>query len=349
MIQILNVTLSLWIALMLDYVKENYPQYEMQVYAAMFLIGGLIGLAGVYLLSLAPEPKGIPVSGNLFSLFIKPFVNRNFRKLLTYHAFWAFSINLATPFFTAYMLQMLLLPLSWIVAFNIIMQITGILFVRVWGRYADRYSNKTIISVCAPTYILCILAWIFTATVPTRIYSITVIVLINIFSGITISGINLALNNISIKLAPREEAIVYLSAKNMAVALIAALAPLVAGALGDFFATHEFVWQFQWKGPKGETDFSFIELKHYRFLFLVSAVLALFSMQWLHQVREEGEVNRSIVIGRLRSNFRESVLDLMSSPPVQIFLNPLSFSETIRKRIRYRLKRQALHLRKRTE
>jgi len=347
MIQILNVTLSLWIALSVDYVKDHYPQYELATYCMMFVAGGIAGLAGVFFLSRAPEPRGIPVAGNLFRLFARPFVNRNFRKLLAFNASWSFSINLATPFFAAYMLQILRLPLSYIVVFNIIMQVSGILVVKVWGSYADRYSNKTIISVCAPTYILCLVAWIFTATIPSRVYTLAVLVLINIFSGITISGINLALNNIGIKLAPKEEAIVYISAKNMAVALIAALAPLIAGALGDFFATHEFIWQFQWKSPAGEKDFSFIEIRHYRFLFLIGAVLAFISMQWLRQVQEAGEVNRDIVINELRTNFRENALDLAASPPVQLFLNPFFRSARLRSRVSYRMKRQVVRKRRR--
>jgi MFS family permease len=347
MIQILNVTLSLWIALMLDFVKEEYPQYEMTAYSLMFLTGGLAGLTGVYLLSRTPEPEGIQISGNLFLLFTKPFVNRNFRKLLAFNSFWAFSINLATPFFTVYMLQILKLPLSYIILFNILMQVSGILFVKVWGRYADRYSNKTIISVCAPTYIFCMLGWIFTATIPSHAYTLLVLVFINVFSGITLSGINLALNNIGIKLAPKEEAIVYISAKNMAVALIAAMAPLVAGALGDFFATHEFVWKFEWKTPEGSRDFSFVEIRHYRFLFIIGAALALISLQWLRQVKESGEVNRDIVINELKTNFKTNILDLVASPQVQLLLSPLLASARLRSRISYRMKRGMVRRRRR--
>lgn len=39
--QILNVTLSLAVAMFIDYIKSYYPQYELVAYAGMFIAGGV--------------------------------------------------------------------------------------------------------------------------------------------------------------------------------------------------------------------------------------------------------------------------------------------------------------------
>jgi len=42
--QTLNVIFSLIVALLLDYVKQNYPQYQLTAYGIMFLVGELLVL-----------------------------------------------------------------------------------------------------------------------------------------------------------------------------------------------------------------------------------------------------------------------------------------------------------------
>src|SRR5690606_1067305 len=110
------------------------------------------------------------------------------------------------------------LPLSYIIGLNILSQLASIMTIRVWGRNADKYSNKTIIAICGPLYILCLLAWCFVG-IYTNFYSnIILLAVIHLLMGIATSGINLSITNIGLKLAPREASIVYLSARNIVTA-----------------------------------------------------------------------------------------------------------------------------------
>src|SRR5690606_2202686 len=136
--QILNVTLSLLTAIVLDYIKVHHPDKEIMAYAGMFLTGGILGMIGVYALAKTPEPKSFLANENLFRLFHKPMKDRNFRKLLVFHSAWAFSLNLATPFFSVYMLKTIGLPLSYIIGLGILTQIASIGAIRIWGKYADK-------------------------------------------------------------------------------------------------------------------------------------------------------------------------------------------------------------------
>lgn len=303
LIQIINVTVSLTVALSLDYVKSHYPAYEMTAYICMFLVGGALGMLGVYALSRTPEPQSRLNNENMFKLFRKPLKDKNFRKLLMFQAFWAFSLNLATPFFSVYMMKTVGLPLSYIIAYSILAQLSSIVFIKLWGRYSDRYSNKTIIRICAPIYIACILAWTFTAS-DAQAFNLILLALIHILSGISTAGINLAIGNISIKLAPKDEAIVYFATKSMITAFIPALAPVLGGLLADFFASHQLLWNISWKGPEGVSVINLLDLQNWNFFFIIGATLAMLSLRALKGIKEEGEVQKGIVVTKMATYFR---------------------------------------------
>jgi MFS family permease len=304
LIQIMNVTLSLMVALSLDYVKSHYPQYEIMAYSVMFLIGGALGMLGVYLLAKTPEPKSHLENGNILKLIGKPLKDKNFRRLLVFNSFWAFSLNLATPFFSVYLMKTINLPLSYIIGLGIIGQISSILFIKVWGRYSDKFSNKTIISICAPLYIGCILAWTFTAMPTVHALTMPLLIIIHIVSGVATAGINLAISNIGIKLAPKDEAIVYIAARNMITAMIPAIAPILGGFMADFFASRQLAWSFQWQSPNGSSMINILELRHWDFFFVIGAVLAFCSLRLLRQVKEQGEVNKDVVVTEMLTTFK---------------------------------------------
>jgi len=145
--------MSLSIAFILDFVKNHYPEAVLTTYACMFIAGGIFGLCGTYFLSKTPEPQSFHANENIFKLFKKPLRNANFRNLLIFNSSWVFALNIATPFFSVYMLKIIGLPLSYIIGLGILTQLSSIVSIKLWGRYADNYSNKTIIAICSP-YIL---------------------------------------------------------------------------------------------------------------------------------------------------------------------------------------------------
>lgn len=305
--QTLNVFLSLMLALGLDYIKRVNPGAELTAYALMFMGGGLLGLIGTWLLSRTPEPQSFLPKENFFKLFKKPLKDGNFRNLLFFNSFWAFALGIATPFFTVFMMKTLELSLSYIIFFAICGQVAGILAIKQWGKYCDHFSNKTVIKIAAPLYILCILAWPFAKMPHTFSGMIIIVAAINIFSGIATSGINLAITNIGMKLAPKNEAIVFLSAKNMVVALFSALGPLLGGFFADYFANRSFHWKIEWQGPKGMETFSLLELHNLGFLFMIGGLLAIVALRTLAWVKEEGEMPKEIAMAEMKNGFRHGL------------------------------------------
>lgn len=305
--QSLSVILSLVIALSLDYVKLHFPDYEMTAYSVMFLIGGGFGMLSVYLLARTPEPISHLEKQNIIKLLEKPLKDKNFRNLLSFNGLWAFSLNLATPFFSVYMLKTIGLPLSYIIALGILCQISSILSIKMWGKYSDRYSNKTIINICAPVYVCCILAWAFVGMVSSFTGIVAFLAIINIVTGFSTAGANIAISNISIKLAPNDEAIAYLTVKNIMVACCSTIAPMIGGLMADFFASHQLTGGFSWKGNGEVSILNLLNLQGWNFFFIIGGLFAMFSLRRLRYVKEKGEVDKDKVVVYLRARFRRNL------------------------------------------
>ncbi|RVT97289.1 MFS transporter [Mucilaginibacter limnophilus] len=302
MAQTLNVMLSLATAIGIDYVKSHYPQNEILTYNILFMLGGILGMVSVGLLLRTPEPKAQAINDKLFTLFGKPLKNKNFRSLLIFNSFWAFALNLATPFFAVYMMKTLGLPVAYIIGLGIAGQLSSIISIKLWGRYSDKFSNKNIVSICGPLYVACIIAY---AIVPANnvTTALTLLAIIHILSGIATAGINLALSNIGIKLAPNSEAIAYISTKNMLVAFTSTIAPMIGGLLADFFASHPLNWSVQWHGM----HLQLLNLQGWSYFFVIGGLLALLSLRLLNKVKEQGEINQYRMVAQMRVKLRSKL------------------------------------------
>ncbi|MDB4901100.1 MAG: major facilitator superfamily 1 [Mucilaginibacter sp.] len=321
--QILNVTLSVIVAFGIDYIKVHYPAKEILTYNLLFLIGGILGMMSVVLLLRTPEPKPVIMDQNLFKMLGNPLKNKNFRSLVIFNSFWAFALNLATPFFTVFMLKTLALPLSYIIGLGILGQLSGIASIKLWGKYSDRFSNKTIIGICAPLYIACILTFAFVDLSSAKSFTIVLLILIYTVSGLSSAGINLALANIGMKLAPKKEAIAYISAKNMCVAFFSTIAPIVGGLMADFFATHPFVWNLHWDIAGNFTSFRIIDLQGWNYFFIIGGLLALISLKFLAKVDEEGEINKKMFTRHVRFRMHKSLRNNIGISAANIIVHPV--------------------------
>ena len=137
------------------------------------------------------------------------------------------------------------------------------------------------------------------------------------------SIINIGINNIGIKLAPKEEAIVYMSARNMVVAFFSAVAPLVGGLMADFFATHQLAWNIEWKTPTSIKHIPLLDLKHWNFLFLIGALLGALSLRKLKNVVEAGEIHKKVLVKEMKTKFRTGLYDRLNTPVLRILYSPV--------------------------
>jgi MFS family permease len=174
--------------------------------------------------------------------------------------------------------------------------------------------------------------------IETQALSIVLLIAIHIVSGVAAAGIDLAINNMTVKLAPKNEAIAYISARNIVVAMFASVAPIIGGLMADFFATHNLIWDIQWKGPGGISTFQLLELKNWNFFFVISAVLALASMRLLKKVNEAGEARKEMVTIVMKKSVRRGIRKNIFSEAFKDRINNPIIIPAIKKRmITYKL------------
>jgi MFS family permease len=240
-----------------------------------------------------------PMEASPFELILRPLRDVNFRNLIRFLGPWNFAVNLAAPFFVVYMFKRLGLGMSSIMGLTVLSQLMNFAFLRIWGKLSDRFSNKSVLAVSGPLFMLCILAWTFT-TLPGW-YTLTVPLLlgIHVLTGISTAGVTLASGNIGLKLAPRGEATSYLVASNIVNSLAAGFAPILGGRLADFFAKRELMWTVIWRGPGGEFTQPTLDLRQWDFVFFIAVAIGLYSLHRLALVKEVGEVKERIVIREL--------------------------------------------------
>jgi MFS family permease len=137
--------------------------------------------------------------------------------------------------------------------------------------------------------------------------NLILLLVIHAGTGISNAGINLSLTNISLKLSPAEESVVYLSTKNIITAFFSFLAPLVGGYLADYFSSRSVSVNAQFKGPHWQKVIHLLELQEWNFLFLIAAVLAFIAVELLLTVKETGEVEKDVVRRMIRSNIKSNL------------------------------------------
>lgn len=302
----LGIPLSLAAGFYIDYWKKLFPDYELYGYSILFFFGFLAGMLGVYFISTIPEPRMAPVEGKpiFFKLILQPFKDANFKNLIMFLGSWSFAVNLAAPFFTVYMLKRLQLDMSFIIALMVLSQLTSLVFLRIWGRFSDRFSNKSVLGVSGPLFMLCILAWTFTTLPEKYILTIPLLIAIHIFMGISTAGVTLASGNIGLKLAPKGHATAYLAANSIVNSLAAGTAPVLGGKFADFFAGRELAWTLKYTSPTGELLIPTLNFQQWDFFFFLAFLIGLYSIHRLAMVREEGEVEEKIVARELISEVK---------------------------------------------
>jgi MFS family permease len=228
-----------------------------------------------------PEPLMHPILGAQPSLgerLTAPFRNRNFRQLIQFLFSWGFASNLAIPFFAVYMLKHLGLPLSWVIALSVISQLFNIFFLRIWGRFVDRFGNKAVLSVCSSLYLLVIFGWLFTAMPERYFLTMPLLAILHIFAGIANAGVTLTVGTIGLKLSPRGEATSYLAGASLATNLGAGLGPLCGGFLADFFSVRQLDLTFTWTEPLNQIQLSALSITDLNFLFAIAFILGIITL-----------------------------------------------------------------------
>ncbi|MFA6022591.1 MAG: MFS transporter [Candidatus Pacearchaeota archaeon] len=121
--------------------------------------------------------------------FIKKAPSNNFGKFAIFIALVTFSVNIAGPFFSVYMWKDLAFNPLWFTAVNISAGIFGLLFIPIWGKFADKYGNREMMKIGGILVTLIPFLWLIS---PNPIYLMLGPQLV---SGIGWAAFNLAASN----------------------------------------------------------------------------------------------------------------------------------------------------------
>ena len=283
---------------------------QLSGYSVIFFIAFLSGMVAIYFTRTTPEPplKTRQEKISYSKLLAEPFQDENYSNLLKFSAAWEVSTSFAGPFFTVYLLDVnnLGLDVAFVAVLVAITQFTSVIFLRLWGRLSDRFSNKSILQVALPFFVIGTFLWTFSSIAGALL--IPLLITIHILTGFSAAGVQLSANNIGMKLSPRGKSVSYLAAKGVVTALVGAIAPVTAGVLADLFAHHTIDFSISW-WIDGElfTLIPAYRLSGITFLFIISTIIGIYAIHRIALVKEPGEVEERIVIEALLAETRRNV------------------------------------------
>ena len=205
------------------------------------------------------EPKFKEKDGYYFSLldFIKKMSQNNFGRFTIYYILICLAVNISSPFTGVYLLKNL--GFSYVNYMIIILSsaISTLIFLPVWGRFADKYGNVKVMRICGPLTPFIPMLWVFSAAIAnTSALVLVYLFLVEFFSGIVWAGFNLAAGNFIYDAVSRERMAICASYFN----ILSGFGVVIGATLGGFIAS---------------MNFSFKGITPILLVFILSAVLRL--------------------------------------------------------------------------
>lgn len=116
-------------------------------FLALFSLAALIGVLGIAVLRRQPEyPKAVE-SDSIGVMLLQPLRDKNFRRLLGFTAWWMMAIGIGSPFWQPFMIEKLHLSIMAIQVYGLISTCASLLVLKKWGRFIDRFGNKTAMGI----------------------------------------------------------------------------------------------------------------------------------------------------------------------------------------------------------
>lgn len=304
----IGAALSLIAAFGVDWYQSRFD--PVGIYSIYFGLGGFAGLLGVVFINRVPEPK-LDHNPNisLRALLAEPIRDQNYRQLLIFLGSWNFAVNFAAPFFTVYLLQRLQLSMSIVITLAVLGQAVNVLFFRLWGRLAERFSYKSVLTEAGSLFILTFLMWPLTSFGNWPGITLPMLIFIYAFTGMSTAGVQLCTGNIAMKLAPRGKATAYLAVNALASGIAATIAPLLGGLAATLFEGEELTFSIHWGSTLFGVDTNFVPmtLRGLDFVFVLAFVFGLYSLHRLVTIREQGEIETNAVLPEFQAQVRRAI------------------------------------------
>jgi MFS family permease len=199
--------------------------WEAYAYVALLVVGAICGALGSYLLTKQPEPSmSQHQQRTMRELLMTPLQHRRFRAFAGTFVIWQVGLGAAAPFFTAYGLTTLALPLRTLALMDTVTALTSLIAQPQWGKLADRIGQRKVLLICM--FGVVPLPWFWLAATPTRVWPLFVN---SAMAGIMWAGMLMAQTNRLMEQAPADGRSAYFAAFSVATGVPYMLASLGAG------------------------------------------------------------------------------------------------------------------------
>ncbi|MEO8376077.1 MAG: MFS transporter [Candidatus Sumerlaeota bacterium] len=239
-------------------------------YQVIFFIGVVCALLATNLYRFHWQPPMVASPVRLYEVIRKPLRDPNLRRLLVFVAYWQASVLLGATFVYPYFQKgHLHMTFTQIGIYQAIAATCSMIFGPMWGRVADRFGNKSVLSITTVIAGLFLpISWMFIPPGnPNMLY------LNGIIDALAWSAINPAIFNLSLATAPPKERIAYISVINLCTGLSGFVGGILSAPLLETFEmTHCTIFDFEWT--------------KYHTLFAVSACLRSCAWILLKRVNE---------------------------------------------------------------
>lgn len=199
-------------------------------------------------------------------------INKPLVLFTTYLFFMYFAVEIASPFYTVYMLRDLNIDYWWFSALTILGAAVRIISFRHWGRLEDKYGSRNILIVTGFFGCFTPFLWLFASNIPE-------IALIKIFDGFVWAGFDLIVFNYLLDITPANKRPQYVANHSFFVGLGVTMGDLVGAYLAFTLDT-------------GRT--AFLLWSGLQLIFLISFVLRIFVLALLAKVKEADTSNRDV-------------------------------------------------------
>ncbi|MDD4687594.1 MAG: MFS transporter [Candidatus Cloacimonetes bacterium] len=175
------------------------PQNQALFLAFIYIFASIIGLIGLWFLAQQPERKRLQKQGkNLREVFREPFSNKNFRLLLIFGSWWMLATGVGSPFWGPFMLKNLQMGLFEVQMYNTLHMGASLLSFGFWGKFIDRFGNKTAMKICVFLGGLNPIFWLFMSP-----QNYNILWFEGISSGFMWAGTGIITTNFVLSIAPK--------------------------------------------------------------------------------------------------------------------------------------------------
>ena len=167
--------------------------------AFVFVAASIIGIIGLSFLALQPERHmAHGTQRSLRKVLLEPFKDKNFRLLLIFGSWWMLATGVGSPFWGPFMLAKLQMSMFEVQLYNTLHIGSSLVAFSFWGKFIDRFGNKTAMKICVALGAFNPMLWLFMSSA-----NYTILWFEAFSSGFMWAGTGIITTNFVLSIAPK--------------------------------------------------------------------------------------------------------------------------------------------------